>query len=216
MIKNLFAFLLITIMFVACNSENKPKDNNKSKNIDKKALTIIDLADFDSKAGDYVGQKVKVKGIVDHVCKHGGKKILLVSDNGDVHINSDKRFDEDLTGKEITVIGIVKEFRVDEAYCLKMENDMIKEHSEGEDNDEHIKAKKAQIQHFRDSMKTTSVDHLSFYDLQYILEVLPAYTYQTYFYFLPRACFSASQTFKRLVQRKSAFKKSVLEYVVKA
>ena len=172
MIKRFLSIVAIAALFASCNNAgtNEEENNADSTVVEATAeeIPVILITEFAEKAGDYVDKKVKVTGIVDHICKHGGKKIQLVADDVDVHVFAEEKYDEALTGSEITVLATVTEFRVDEAYCLKMENDMIKEHSEGEDNDEHIKAKKAQIQHFRDSMKTTSVDHLSFYDLQYI------------------------------------------------
>ena len=168
MTKNLLAILLISVMFIACSNENKPKENEKSKTENVKEIPIIDIGDFDSKAGDYVGKEVKVSGIVDHVCKHGGKKILLVSDKGDVHINADKRFDENLVGKDITVTGIVKEFRVDESYCLKMEKDNMKSHKEGKSEQDIYNRKMKQIKFYRDSMKKANLDHLSFYSLEFV------------------------------------------------
>lgn len=168
MIKNLIVVLLISVMFIACNSKNEPKENEKAKIENMKEIPRIDIGEFDAKAGDYVGKEVKVSGIVDHVCKHGGKKILLVSDKGDVHVNAEKRFDENLVGKDITVIGIVKEFRVDESYCLKMEKDNIKSHKGGSSEDDIYKRKMKQIQFYRDSMKKANVDHLSFYSLDFV------------------------------------------------
>ncbi len=167
MTKNLLAILLFSVIFMACNTENKPKDEAKAKK-EVTAIPTIDLGDFDTKACDFVGKEVNVSGIVDHVCKHGGKKLLLVSDKGTVHITSDKRFDENLIGKEITVTGIVKEFRVDESYCLKMEKDNIKSHKEGESDKEEYKMKMKQLNSYRDSMKKANTDHLSFYSLEYV------------------------------------------------
>jgi len=173
MIKRFLSIVAIAALFASCNNAgtNEEENNADSTKVEvavEEEIPVILLTEFAEKAGNYVDKKVKVTGIVDHICKHGGKKINLVADNVDIHVFGEEKFDEALTGNEIIVTGTVTEFRIDEAYCLKMEKDMIKEHSEGKENDEHIKAKKAQIQHFRDSMKTTNVDHLSFYDLKYI------------------------------------------------
>ncbi len=39
------------------------------------------------------------------MCKHGGKKLLLVNDKGDVHVESETRFDDALVGDEVTFKG---------------------------------------------------------------------------------------------------------------
>ena len=114
-----------------------------------------------------MNKEIKLKGIVDHVCKHGGKKILLVSDDGDAHVFSEERFNEALMGNEIIVTGVVLEERIDEAYLLKMEEDNIKSHSEGKSNKDQFNNKMKHLQQYRDKMKTDSVDYISNYSLQY-------------------------------------------------
>ncbi len=175
MIKRFLSIVAIAALFAACNNAGTNENENESDSTTVEAaaeeIPVILITEFAEKAGNYVDKKVSVTGKVDHICKHGGKKIQLVANDVDIHVLGEEKFDEALTGSEITVIGTVTEFRIDEAYCLKMENDMIKEHSEGASNDEHEEAKKAQIQHYRDSMETTGVNHLSFYDLKYISHV---------------------------------------------
>lgn len=163
-----FCFLIV----VACKKEGQKTeiaDQEASEVIKKTPLLAI--AEFDTKAGDFVSKEVKVKGIVDHVCKHGGKKLLLVTDDGNVHVTSDTRFDEELVGSEIALNGVVVEERIDEAYLLKMEEDNIKSHSEGQSNDEQFDAKKKHIQEYRDQMKANNTDHISNYSLEYVSHV---------------------------------------------
>jgi len=157
--KKIIILTMVIALFTACNSDNT-KDNADA--------TKITIANFETVAGDYIGKTVELTGIVDHVCKHGGKKILLVSDSADVHVDSEERFDEALVGEEITVTGIVEEFRVDEGYCQTLEDNKNNEHSEGEDQEKVLKQKHKQAQFYRDSMKNTNVEHLSFYSVKYV------------------------------------------------
>ena len=96
---------------------------------------------------------------------------VIQTGDGKVHITSEVRFDESLMGSEITVAGIVLEERIDEGYCLKMEEDNIKSHSEGLANKEQFEAKKEHIQQYRDQMKADSVDHISNYSLKYVSHI---------------------------------------------
>ena len=172
MIRNLVSLIVLAVAITACtgNTEKTTGDNSTSEAVEATANEIpeVMLADFDNQAGQYVDKEIKVAGLVDHVCKHGGKKLFLVSDDADLHVESDERFDEALIGSHVMVDGIVREFKVDEAYCLKMEEDNIKSHSEGETDDELFKQKMEQINWYRDSMKTANTDHLSFYSLDYV------------------------------------------------
>jgi hypothetical protein len=158
--KKLFLSMWVAVLFISCNP-----DQSKEKTTE---APVIALADFNTKAGEWVGKEVIVEGIVDHVCKHGGKKLFLVDDQGDVHVDGEKRFDDALMGNQIVVKGIVKEFRVDEAYCLQQEQDFIQKHKEGVDPDSVYTQKMEGITFYRDSMKTTGKDHLSFYSIDYI------------------------------------------------
>ncbi len=173
MIKKLFYLVAIAGLLGACQSKRSNNDNqtNTEETVEQKLqeeVPEIDITDFDTQAANYVGKTVKVKGIVDHVCKHGGKKLLLVADSADIHVESDSRFDETIVGSEVSVIGKVKEFRVDEAYCLKMDEDNLKSHSEGKSDDKLFEQKKKQIAAYRDSMEKAGVDHLSFYSLEFV------------------------------------------------
>lgn len=158
--KNLLIVLFISVILFSCQ-ETKVKE----KEIETPKIA---LADFNKEASKWVGKEVEVAGIVDHVCKHGGKKILLVDDFGDVHVTSDKRFEESMVGDSIIVKGIVKEFVMDEAYCSKQENEVIQQHKNGEVPDDVKAENLLYIQQLRDSMKKVGVDHFSEYSLQYV------------------------------------------------
>jgi len=160
-------FLLSVILTViSCKTEHKKVEEIEKTNAIE--TPVLALSEFDTKAGNFINKEVTVQGIVDHVCKHGGKKILLVTDNGRVHITSEERFDEALMGSEIILTGIVLEERIDEAYCLKMDEDNIKSHSEGNSDKEQFKAKKNHVQKYRDQMKANNTDHISNYSLDYV------------------------------------------------
>ncbi len=105
--KKILVVLFVTLL-VACKSEHKETETPAVE-----GTVNIALSDFDAKAGDFIDQEVSVTGIVDHVCKHGGKRLLLVDDNGEVHVDNDTSFDTALAGESITLTGVVKEFRVD-------------------------------------------------------------------------------------------------------
>lgn len=156
--RKLFFILIAILGLFSCN------ENTQSSS----EATVIGLNEFDSKASEFVGKEVEVTGIVDHVCKHGGKKVLLVSDSASLHINSETRFDEKLTGEKMSFVGIVEELVIDEAYCQKLEEDDIQSHAEGEEKEKIIAMRFAQAEAYRDSMEKAGVNKLSFYSLKYV------------------------------------------------
>jgi len=160
----------IGLLFMACSQNPAETENQEDATavLTEPKIVKIDLANFDTEAGNYVAKEVEVTGIVDHICKHGGKKLLLVVDGAQVHINADERFDEELIGNTVGVRGIVSETVIDEGKCLEMEEDNIASHKEGESNDDNFELKKKQIQTYRDSMAVAGLDHLSFYSLDFV------------------------------------------------
>ena len=72
--KNLITILVLVFVVFACKNETKEPVKDTAETTEVKVETPeIALADFDTKAGEFVDKEIMVKGIVDHVCKHGGK-----------------------------------------------------------------------------------------------------------------------------------------------
>ena len=82
MIKKLFLAAIVAFTFAACNNAAEPaamqEEGSKILTVDELELSIADL----------VGQDVIVAGDVDHVCKHGGTKMVILGDSTDIHIKS--------------------------------------------------------------------------------------------------------------------------------
>jgi len=118
---------------------------------------------FEELAQNHVQQAVRTTGIVDHVCKHGGKKILLVTDDYSLHVFAEERFDDEIVGTEIEVTGIVNENIIDESTFLKWEENAntIQEHDRKVSTFEYIEM-------MRDSLKACGKDHFSEYYLDYV------------------------------------------------
>lgn len=166
--KNILILSLVVSIFLACSQSQTSQIEEVATEVAVVSTPIIDIASFDIDAGQYVGSEIAVSGIVDHVCKHSGKKLKLVTDGASVHVESEVRFDDALIGSEINLKGIVRELRIDESYCLQMEDDNISKHKEGETNEEDFTHKQELIKSYRDSMAVAQVDHLSYYTLEFV------------------------------------------------
>ena len=170
----LLTYFILILLTISCNTKENTKDA-ETANIKYE----IALKNFDADAANFIGKEVQISGIVDHVCKHGGKKLLLVNNESQVHITSKERFSEDLVGSEINLIGVVVEERITEASCLQMEEDNIKSHSEGMSSDEQFEAKKKHIKQYRDQMAASGKDYISNFSLEFVsLEEIEA-THET-------------------------------------
>jgi len=172
--KKIIILLVAVATFTACNNSVEDKSNVEQA-VSK--VEYLALKDLQAKGADFIDQEIQTKGIVDHVCRHSGKKILLVADDVSVHVMAEERYDADLEGKEIIINAIVKEDRTDEATLLKLEEDAINshKHSEGEETEEEIAAAEARqermiayVNTMRDSLKNANKEYFSEYYLEYI------------------------------------------------
>jgi len=170
MIKKILVLSAFVFVFASCGNNSENTDNqNDTTEIITTEVAEISLASFDSLATDLVGKKVVVSGIVDHVCKHGGKKLLLVDGDYKLHVFNDKRFEEALSGSKITVTGIVEEERIDSAYLAE---ELKHEKGSSGDGNEADKEKMAKMTEYinmmMDSLKKSDVDHFSNYSLKFV------------------------------------------------
>ena len=72
----------------------------------------------------YANRKVRTEGYIAHVCPVNGRKMKLMSDNGEVIViisQGSESFDHSLNKKRISVYGLVKEKRIENPYIDEKE-----------------------------------------------------------------------------------------------
>ena len=77
---------------------------------------------------NYVNTKIETEGVIAHVCGVDGKKMKLLSENGEVVViipNDTTSFDYSLNKKRIKVYGLVKEDRIDKSYLDEKEEEKV-------------------------------------------------------------------------------------------
>ena len=132
----------------------------------------VDLVALVENTADYVGQEILVSGTVDHVCKHGGKRLFIMAENPEQRFkieagDSISAFDVSLEGSDITVQGIVMEQKIDEAYLDDWEAKLTGE-GEGEEaaaEDGHHIEDLEKIKSYRQQLADSEAGELSFYSL---------------------------------------------------
>lgn len=220
MIRKILFLFVITALFVSCNNtQNTSADAETTDQEVNAELVTLAIVDFDNQAGNYVGKVVQISGLVNHACKHGGKRMFIIDEETEqtVKIEAGEEvtsFDAELEGSVVSVIGVISELIIDEAYLLEweaeIEEEMLNatkeeeeaeieegeaegehaegEHAEGEhehagggmgeaaDMGEHISGLE-KIENFRNEIKESGEDHLSFYSIECIsFEVIPEAT----------------------------------------
>jgi hypothetical protein len=176
MTKKLFSILILSIFFIAsCNQGTK--ENSGDNKSDTARLTVLS---FDTSAHSYVDKPVIIEGTVLHLCKHGGKRMFLVdgTDSVRVEITAGQditKFEESLVGSRVRVFGTLKEERIDAKYLNEWENEVkkpVENHEAGihtgakGHEDQGVQEKLDQINSYRDEIKKSGTDHLSFYSIE--------------------------------------------------
>lgn len=133
--KKLFLFIVLSVAFVACN-------NNQTENQDavaeEKVMTVDELQ---ANLENLVDSMVVFKGEVDHVCKHGGTKMVVFNPETDnsIHVDAGEsgnfRADQ-VANHNVIVWGKVEEMRVDDAYIEEMQAELDADIAKGGDGEE--------------------------------------------------------------------------------
>lgn len=142
----------------------------------------VSINDFNENAEKYVDQKIRLEGMVVHVCKHGGKRMFIIGDNPDERVKITKgenmaSFKPEMEGSDVVVEGIVHVQRVDEAYLDQWEKDVkanLKESDKkihtGEEGHEEkegeMKESLNKIKNMRNQLQQSDEKVLSFYSIE--------------------------------------------------
>ena len=170
--RKIFFVLVGVLALASCNNENKALKDQEA--------VFVSRTDFETAALDLVDQKIALEGMVNHVCKHGGKRFFLGEERIKI-LASDKigSFDVGLEGSEVLVEGILREERVDEAFLIEWEAELDEsakvrekelehkgepghDHEEENPDDPDAGALK-QIKDYREQLAETGKEYLSFF-----------------------------------------------------
>ncbi|MBI9055768.1 MAG: hypothetical protein JEY96_18245 [Bacteroidales bacterium] len=140
--KNILLIIAIVAIFISsCSQKTNNSTSNNTKETQSEEYFIVD--EVLEKSESLVGKTIYVKGIVDHVCKHGGKrfKILSQEGNNEFKISLGEEFDpaeETIVGQVAYVTGklIAQEMN---AEMVKAWGKKIRENHKGEEETDHFK-----------------------------------------------------------------------------
>ncbi len=138
--KKIMLMFFVAAIFVACSTNTKTT-NEDSQN---KAIEECDYISVDSflvVAADFIGKELTVQGTVDHVCKHGGKRVKIFSSCPSKSIHGEAgetmgNFNAELEGSAVCLTGIVGESKMDLAEVDEYEksiHEAMKENKEEAD-----------------------------------------------------------------------------------
>ncbi len=173
MYRYLATFMVLSVLVLAaCNTGIK---ESSSANAAK-----IQVLTFKDDAPKYVDSAVILEGTVYHTCRESGKRMFLADGNDSILVEVTTgpdipKFDEKLVGSRVKVYGNVRELRIDEKYLAEWENE-VRNPTGSEATGVHTGArghqeqaaqdKLDQINSYREQIKQSGTDHLSFYSVE--------------------------------------------------
>lgn len=165
MFKRLSILMVLALTIMACANETQQKTDAASDG-EVIAIPVVKVEDFESVAENYVDQNIEISGLVDHTCKHSGKRMVIVGDNPDYSVKIESgeidQFNRELEGREVKVIAKVTETRVDANYLDEWEQEVLENHADNEDGGAD---ELARIENMRMELKGSEKGYLAFYGL---------------------------------------------------
>lgn len=120
-LKNLFILAISAIVFASCGSKTNESKNEVVENVSS-ALSVDDLL---LNADSLANEEILFEGICTHTCKHGATKIFLMGSDDTKTIRVEAAslgsFDQKCINSIVSIRGILREERVDEAYLQHWE-----------------------------------------------------------------------------------------------
>ena len=127
------AMIAACLVMVSCGGDKKQQAAEE-------AVVAMSIDDVMAKASGLVEQEVTIEGVCTHTCSHGAKKMFLVGsdDTKTLRIEAGElgAFDTKVVNNVVTVKGVIKEERIDEAYLVDWETRLKNQTEEKHGNEE--------------------------------------------------------------------------------
>ncbi|HSH50139.1 MAG TPA: hypothetical protein VK982_00290 [Bacteroidales bacterium] len=174
MMKKLLGLIVVTALIFSCGTQEKKEEK------DIKAIPVDKImADTEN----YINEEVVVKGMVNHVCAHGGKRMFILGEDPDIalRVTPDEKigiFEKELEGNTVIIKGILKELIINDEYVAQLEkeiaegmdNEALHDHSGGShDEDEESAVDSSKIKQV-EQMKTDIAESKKGFVAQYWIE----------------------------------------------
>ncbi|MFO7827028.1 MAG: hypothetical protein R6V23_00285 [Bacteroidales bacterium] len=179
MMKKVLGLLIVAGLMFSCGTKEK-KNDEKSTEKESAALSVDNImADIET----YIDKDVVVKGLVNHVCAHGGKRMFILGEDPDVALrvtpdNNLGVFEKELEGSTVIIKGVLKELIINQEYIDQLEkeiaegvdNEALHDHSGGDhDEDEEAEVDSSKIKQV-EQMKADIAESEKGFVAQYWIE----------------------------------------------
>jgi len=178
--KRILFLVAVSVVFYSCGTSPESTEAQGEAEI-----VTVSVESFDEEAPNLVDKAVTIEGFVQHVCRHGGKKMFITGDEfiHRIEVTPAKDlggFSAESEGSEIVVTGFVRELRVDKAYLDEWEKEVVEGEVEGlkvhvreqhddeahEEDDDHHDSDIESVNLLRTKLADSGKDYLSFFSVE--------------------------------------------------
>ena len=178
MSKKLLLLAAMALLIAGCSGEKAETTETAEAATTEAAPVVVTVADFNAHAADYVEKAVTVSGTVDHVCKHGGKKMFIMGEDPSERLKIEvgegiPAFDIALEGSKVKITGVCKVFKMDAAYLDNWESEACSaeaktitgagEHHDEEGEHDEVAETQAKIDAMRKQLAESGEEYIGFY-----------------------------------------------------
>lgn len=166
--KKIIFFCGFVFLLFSCNNlRDKNIEDFVGSDSSTKCLTVSEIFEH----GDSLTNKtINIAGLVDHVCKHTGKRFKIIGDdsNLELKVELDERFstvDPSIVGRRVVVTGKLVSVQMDAEMVAKM-MEKHKENHKGEENTEHYKEELVFVQNIYNQLINAEIPFYITYYIQ--------------------------------------------------
>ena len=164
--------LLLSVGFTACQNGQKPAETSEADSVvvataETSAVTPEKIM---AEGATLVNQTVEVKGMITHVCKHGGKKCSIIGEDPNLFIQvmvggEMEVFTQEQIGTNITVKGTVKERQITKEMIAQQEEALkaAAANAENKAAEEHCSQSMHNVNRMKQWMTDNSKDYYPVY-----------------------------------------------------
>lgn len=169
-LKLIIAALMLVAFMGACNQATKKTEKSSLKESVKTEITYLSVEKILQNADTLSEKNVNLTGVIDHVCKHGGKRFKMLSSDGSKTIKVElgdnfKPADPSIAGKTVKVTG--------KLVPRNMDADMVKKWMEKETANhpdevgtEAFKQEMATLQDIVDQIESGKIPYYTTYSVE--------------------------------------------------
>lgn len=165
----LFVFIL-SLFMASCQQENKTANNDNANLKNKTERTIyLSVNQLYGMVDSLAGKIVNVSGMIEHVCKHGGKRFKIIGTEGFQELKIElgskfSPFEPTAVGSTAKIVGLLTPNEMNAEMVKEWEEKMKKNH-EGEEGSTHFKEELAYIQSIHKKIKDGEIPFYTAYSV---------------------------------------------------